>query len=169
MEKTSSADDVIITSRGIQKVITNLNGISLVIPELCEHLIGFVNENVSIVNADTAAYLLFYLFSMGYEPYTNSEFAQLSDGGDGGGKSESSLTWSDQLDFNHFAEIINRDFDLLPAWLIVQACLALSFYQSLTIDLMHRVFNVEFFARLEKELSFDSVTYNFSILYIRDP
>lgn len=110
---------------------------------------------MSIVNADTAAYLIFYLFSMGYEPYTNFDSTQLT-----AGKSESNLLCSEELDFTHFADIINRDFEFLPAWLIVQACLALSFYQALTSDLMHRVFNVEFLTRLEKEISYDSVTYN---------
>lgn len=36
---------------------------------------------------------------------------------------------------------------------IVQACLALSFYQALSPDLIQRVFNIDFVTRLEKELA----------------
>lgn len=139
---------MIITNHTIHLVAGSLNRIYLVVPKLCDRMLNYVNENMDIVGANTAACLLFYLFSMGYEPYrehTNS--ALMIDRNE----PENSLADPD-FDFASFNRIINRDFDFIPAWSIVQACLALSFYQALTVDLIQRVFNMDFVTRLEKEI-----------------
>lgn len=122
LEEIGSADDVIITARTIQIVTGSLNKIVFVVPKLCERMLGFINEHRDIVSGDTVAYLLFYLFSMGYEPYRDSP-PSLS--------TEEPVQYlnADLFDFDNFIRIINRDFEFIPAWLIVQACLALSFYQ----------------------------------------
>lgn len=156
LEDTSNSDDVIITANTIHRATGNLKSISRVVPKMCERFIVFVNENMSIVGADTASHLLFYLFSLGFDPFKNLDTTQLITSGNHPSFS------AQPFDFNNFTRIINRDFELMPAWLIVRACLALSFYQALTLDLIHRVFNIEFFMRLEKELSYDSVMYSFT-------
>lgn len=155
LEDISNSDDVIITANTVQRATGNLKRISRVVPKLCERLIIFVNENMSIVGADTASHLLFYLFSLGFDPYKNLDTTKLITSE---GNNYQSFS-AQPFDFNNFTQIIIRDFDLMPAWLIVRACLALSFYQALTLDLIHRVFNIDFFIRLEKELSYDSVKY----------
>lgn len=164
LEQTCDSDEVIITARTIQLVASSLNRIFLVVPKLCERMLIFVNENLGIVGADTTASLLFYLFSMGYEPYVNHQNTVLiasestTDEHDDSSNNLNILLTPD-FDFANFIRIINRDFDFIPAWSIVQACLALSFYQVLTLDLIQRVFNMDFVTRLEKELAltFDAV------------
>ncbi|XP_031618149.1 FAST kinase domain-containing protein 1, mitochondrial-like [Contarinia nasturtii] len=42
--------------------------------------------------------------------------------------------------------------------MIVQACLALSYYQVLPLEMIQRVFNIDFITRIEKELSLTSHT-----------
>lgn len=124
----------------------------------------FVNENMDIVGADTTASLLFYLFSMGYEPYVDDQNTVLigsetiTNEHDNNSNKLNIILTSD-FDFANFIRIIDRDFDFIPAWSIIQACLALSFYQALTLDLIQRVFNMDFVTRLEKELAltFDAV------------
>ncbi|XP_055311762.1 uncharacterized protein LOC129574190 isoform X2 [Sitodiplosis mosellana] len=165
LEEICSSDDVIITARTIQIVTSSLNKIVFVVPRLCEHMLKFVNEHRDIVGGDTVAYLLFYLFSMGYEPYVNSQ-PILNE--DKTGTPKSQYLNAELFDFDNFTRIINRDFELMPAWLVVQACLAFSFYQVLTLDLISRVFNIDFVTRLEKELAlmYDARSYPKNLLNI---
>lgn len=123
LEEIGSADDVIITARTIQIVTGSLNKIVFVVPKLCERMLGFVNEHRNIIGGDTVAYLLFYLFSMGYEPCRDSPQPLSTE------EPKGQYLNAELFDFDNFIRIIDRDFELLPAWLIVQACLALSFYQ----------------------------------------
>lgn len=102
----------------------------------------FVNENMGIVGADTASSLLFYLFSMGYEPYRDSDSIALIESKDqdkGDDDGTTNVIFTPDFDFANFTRIINRDFDFIPAWSIVQASLALSFYQDLSPYLIKRV------------------------------
>lgn len=147
--------DLIITTQTIQLVIGSLNRISFVVPKLCEKMLSFVNENQNIVGADTVAHLLFYMFSMGYEP-RSAMFDR-----------ETQLINSEPSEFEGFTQIIHRDFEMIPAFLIVQGCLALSFYQALSLDLIKRVFNIDFVTRLERELTlmFESVKSDVFICY----
>lgn len=159
LEQTCNLDEVIITARTIQLVAGSLNRLFLIVPKLSERMLIFVNENMDIVGADTTASLLFYLFSMGYEPYADNENtvmieSNINDTNNGNDKNiHKNIILTSEFDFANFIRIINRDFDFLPAWSIVQACLALSFYQVLTLDLIQRVFNIDFVTRLEKEIS----------------
>lgn len=148
LKETCDSDELIITTNTIQLAAGSLNRIYLVVPKLCEGMLKFVNENMDIVGAITASRLLFYLFSMGYEPYrahTNSKLTIDRN------EPESILSDPD-FDFASFIKMINRDFDFMPAWSIIQACLALSFYQALDVNLIQRVFNIDFVTRLEKEI-----------------
>lgn len=121
-------NDVIITARTIQIITSSLNKIVFIEPSLCEKMLTFVNEHRDIVGGDTVAHLLFYLFSTGYEPYGDSSQTLLNDNGNAMDAKKHYLN-ADLVDFDNFSRIIDRDFDLMPAWLVVQACLALSFYQ----------------------------------------
>lgn len=91
-------------------------------------MLAFVNQHRDIVGGDTVAHLLFYLFSMGYEPYRDSSQILLNDDDKTMNVKKRYLD-ADLFDFDNFTRITYRDFDLMPAWLVVQACLALSFYQ----------------------------------------
>lgn len=149
---------MIVTTRTIQLAAGSLNRIYLVVPKLCEHMVKFVNENMEIVGANTASCLLFYLFSMGYEPYAEHTNGTLMIDRK---EPENVLSDNPDFDFATFIQIINRDFDFIPAWSIIQACLGLSFYQALSLDLIHRVFNIDFVTRLEKEIcsTYETVKY----------
>lgn len=146
LQETCESNEMIITNRTIQMVAGSFNRIYLVVPKLCERMLKFVNENMDIVGANTASCLLYYLFSMGYEPYREHTNSTLMIG-----RNEMSLILND-FDFANFIQIINRDFEFIPAWSIVQACLGLSFYQALDVELIQRVFNIDFVTRLEKEI-----------------
>lgn len=164
LKETCDSDEMIITTHTIQLAAGSLNRIYLVVPKLCEHMLKFVNENMDIVGANTASCLLFYLFSMGYEPYrehTNSELMADCN------ESESVLSDPD-FDFASFTKMINRDFEFIPAWSIIQACLALSFYQALDVNLIQRVFNIDFVTRLEKEIcsTYETVMADLNLLTI---
>lgn len=156
LEEMCDSDDVIITPRTIQLATGSLKRINYVVPKLSEKMLTFINENMDIVGADTAASLLFYLFSMGYDPYSQDANTMLTIES----KQHESTVLRPDFDFANFFRIINRDFEFIPAWSIIRACLALSFYQVLTLDLIQRVFNMEFVTRLEKELSltYDTVS-----------
>lgn len=148
LRETSDSDEIIITTHTIQLAAGSLNRIYLVVPKLCERMLKFVNENMDIVGANTASCLLFYLFSMGYEPYrehTNNKLMMDR-------KEPESILSDPDFDFATFTKMINRDFEFIPAWSIIQACLALSFYQALDVNLIQRVFNIDFVTRLEKEI-----------------
>lgn len=164
LEENCAADNVIITARTIQLVIGSLNRISFVDPKLCERMLVFVNENLSIVGADTVAYLVFYSFSMGYEPLKDSSEILSSNCTES--VNGTRFINANLLNFDGFNKIIHRDFELIPAWQIVQACLALSYYQALSLELISRVFNIEFVTRLEKELTlmFETKAYPKNIL-----
>lgn len=129
LEEICSSDDVIITAHTIQIVTISLNKIVFVVPKLCEHMLKFVNEHKDIVGGDTVAYLLYYLFSMGYEPYKDSCQRLISMHNDKTAMPNNQYVSDELFDFDNLTKIIDRDFELMPAWLIVQACLALSFYQ----------------------------------------
>lgn len=129
LEDVCSSDDVIITARTIQIVTGSLNKIVFIVPKLCEGMLVFVNEHKDIVGGDTVGYLLFYLFSMGYEPYRDCQQVLLNNEDKSHQMPESQYLDAKLFDFDNFTRIISRDFELMPAWLVVQACLALSFYQ----------------------------------------
>lgn len=117
---TCSSDEVIITARTIQLVTGSLNRIFFVVPKLCERMLMFVNENMEIVGADTASALLFYLFSMGYEPYRDSDSRALIESNNDQDKDDdddtANVLFTPDFDFANFIRIINRDFDFIPAW-----------------------------------------------------
>lgn len=114
------------------------------VPHLCGKMLMYVNENKNDVSADTAGRLLYYLFSVGYEP--DRELVLPS-----GNKNAPKILNSEIINFENFVHIIHRDFNLIPAWLIISSCLALGFYQALPLNLINRVFNFEFITRVEKE------------------
>lgn len=158
--------EIIITPHTILNITKSLYRIKYVIPTLCEKMLNYVNENKTIVSAEIVSRLLYYLYNVGYEP--NLEQNQMIDDGT---NSKSGLlpridakrsmdsrksSIVELFDFQNVIQIINRDFDLTPAWLIVQACLALSFYQALPLELINRVFNMDFIVRLEKEMTVNS-------------
>lgn len=103
------------------------------VPHLCGKMLMYVNENKNDVSADTAGRLLYYLFSIGYEP------------------DRELILKTEPFNFQNFVHIIHRDFNLTPAWLIILSCMALGFYQALPLDLINRVFNMDFITRIEKE------------------
>lgn len=141
-----SFEDV-ISSRTIQNVTRSLFQMNYAVPKLSEKMLIYVNENKNHVSGDTAARLLFYLFSVGYEPDRKINCDDIEDK-----KNESSkILNAPFFDFENFSQIIHRDFDLMPAWLIIETCLALGFYQALPLDLINRVFNLEFITRVERE------------------
>lgn len=115
------------------------------VPHLCGKMLTYVNENKNDVSAETAGRLLYYLFSIGYEP--DRELILLPSGN----KDPSKMLNTEPFNFQNFVHIIHRDFDLTPAWLILSSCLALGFYQALPLDLINRVFNMDFVTRIEKE------------------
>lgn len=149
LREICESDELIITNHTIQTVANSLNRIYIVVPKLCERMLKYVNENMDIVGANIASSLLFYLFSMGYEPY--SVYTNRTLMADRNASSENLFADPD-FDFATFIQIINRDFDFIPAYSIVQACLALSFFQALDTDLIQRVFNIDFVTRLEKDI-----------------
>lgn len=155
---------MIITAHTIHLATGSLNRIYLVVPKLCERMLKFINENMDIIGANTASHLLFYLFSMGYEPYREHTNSKLTID-----RNEPETVLADpDFDFATFIRIINRDFDFIPAWTIVRACLALSFYQALDVDLIQRVFNTDFVTRLEKEIcsNYETVKYQSELFII---
>lgn len=139
--------EVIITPHTIDKAVKALLPIAFVSPKLAEIMLNYVNENKDTIGADNAVRILYYLFCVGFEPNREMNIL-LTDGKN----SEKQLN-SDFFNFENFIQIINRDFDLMSSWSIIQACLALSFYQALTLDLIKRVFNMDFIQRLEKDLA----------------
>lgn len=156
LKEACDSDEMIITPHTIQLATGSLNRIYLVVPKLCERMLKFINENMDIVGANTASSLLFYLFSMGYEPYREHTNSKLTIDR----KEPETVICDPDFDFATFNRIINRDFDFIPAWSIIQACLALSFYQALNVDLIQRVFNIDFVTRLESEIcsTYETVT-----------
>lgn len=138
------SSEIVISSRTIQNLTRSLHKMRYAVPHLCGKMLMYINENKNDVSADTAGRLLFYLFSVGYEP--DRELMLPS-----GKKDSSKMLNTEPFNFEKFVHIIHRDFNLTPAWLIVSSCLALGFYQALSLDLINRVFNLEFITRIEKE------------------
>lgn len=116
------------------------------VPHLCGKMLMYVNENKNDVCADIAGRLLYYLFSVGYEP--DRELLMLPNGNK---NDQSKMLNTELFNFEHFVHIIQRDFNLIPASLIISSCLALGFYQALSMDLINRIFNLEFITRIENE------------------
>lgn len=112
LEEMCTSDNVIITPKTIQFASTILSKIVFVVPKLCERLLIFVNENRHNVDGNTVAQLLFYLFSMGYEPYRDLERTKLYSGKQN--ESKNQFLCAEMFDFEHFIRIIHRDFDLIP-------------------------------------------------------
>lgn len=164
LELSCELDELIITSKTILVMTRNLNKISFVVPKLCERMLHYVNENSDVVSGETLSRLLYHLFCMGYEP--NVEMKRLCDANQDTEQKSGKLLNADLFDFANFIKILNRDFDFTAAWLIVQSCLALSFYHALSIDLINRIFNMDFIVRLEKEMTinYDTVNYPKNIL-----
>lgn len=88
-------------------------------------MLSYVNDNRDFVSGQVAARLLFHLFKVGYEPPHGLEA---------------------------FVTILMRDFSITPAYAIVKACIALYFYRVLPVELIARVFSMDFIDRLEKEM-----------------
>lgn len=153
LKEHCSTNQIIMTPYTIHNVTRSLYRTSYAIPKLCENMLNYVNENRDTVNAETVSRLLYYLFKVGYEPDREMDKMLPNHFNNDKNIDAEKLLNSDLFHFESFVKVINRDFDLTPAWLIVQACLALSFYQALPIDLINRVFNVDFITRLEKEMS----------------
>lgn len=63
--------------------------------------------------------------------------------------------------FSNAVRIIHRDFDYMSGLAIVQACLSLSFYKALPVNMITRVFSIDFIRRLEDEIkmSYSKATY----------
>lgn len=155
LEDDDYLNDVVMTSHAIHMITLSLSKISYVIPKLCELMLAYVNENSDVVCGITVARLLHYLFSMGYEPQGHFATNQIADGSENSGIAAKQLN-AELFDFEKFAAIINRDFDYMHGLLILQACLALSFYQALPVDMITRIFDMDFIVRLEKEMAYYS-------------
>lgn len=150
LEEACTSDDTVFTNHTVLFAATNLYKMSFAVPKLNDRLLRFVSENVDGVGSANVAKLLFYLFSVGYEPFeaskkqllnnkqTDDELVNMKDG---------------NMMLEQLSAVINRDFDLIPSWQLIQACLALSYFQVLATDLISRLFCVDFFTRLETELS----------------
>lgn len=130
------SSEIVISSLSVQNVTRSLYRMHYAVPQLCGKMLMYVNENKNDVSADTAGRLLYYLFSVGYEP---DRELMLPNGN------------TELFNFENFVHMIHRDFNLTPAWLIISSCLALGFYQALPLGLINRVFNLEFITRIEKE------------------
>lgn len=120
-------------------------------------MLEYVNENSDAVGGVTVGRLLYYLFSMGYEPNNEMTTQRISNSDDrSSNENASKLLNADLFDFEKFSSIIHRDFNFMNGLLIVQACLALSYYQALPMELINRIFDMNFIVRLEKEMTFNS-------------
>lgn len=143
IEEEASGDDLILSSRIIRDVMNNLSKLNYMVPEICNKIMRYLNENRSTICGNVIGRALFILYSLGYEPAAN---VLLPD--DQGHTQEQQL-----IRFDDFGAIIERDFELMPGLTIVRACLALVFYRALSMELIEKVFNLNFLMRLESEIS----------------
>lgn len=85
------------------------------------------------------------LYSIGYEP---ADYVLLPHD-----EQSTPAPQQQEVRFDEFGAIMERDFEVMSGLSIVRGCLALAFYRALSIDLIERVFNLDFITRLEKEIS----------------
>ena len=116
-----------LNSRTIREITFNLNASKYIMPSVCENIMNYIVDNKDYVLGDTVEKALYCCYNLGYVPLNDDAI-------------KSSI------------EIINRDFNYMSGLAIVQACLALTFYKALPMDLINRVFNIDFIKRIEDEI-----------------
>lgn len=132
IDEASKRDDLVLLSQTINYVTSYDTQVLILVPKLNEMMLSYVHDNRDFVSGQVAARLLFHLFKVGYEPPQGLE---------------------------SFVSILMRDFSTTPAYSIVKACIALYFYRVLPVELISRVFSMDFIDRLEKEMhqNYDTV------------
>lgn len=141
-EELAKSDHVILSSRIVHDMTNNLNKMNQIMPDVCEKIMQYLHENRSMLAGKIVGRSLYALFTVGYEPVAD---ALLPDNAEN--------TQQQPIQFDDFGAIILRDFELLPGLTIVRACLALVFYRALSIELIEKVFDLNFLMRLENEIT----------------
>lgn len=142
--------DEISLPRTISFLTNTTNGVPSIVPKINEYMLHYVNENRDYVSGEVIARLLFHLFKIGYEPPIDTHSI-----GDG--------TTQNPINFEEYTEIIIRDFDAMPAYSIVKASLALYFYRALPLELITRIFSIDFIERMDKEMKLNIETVRFQM------
>lgn len=150
IEEGASGDDLVLSSRMIRDVVNNLNKLNYMVPEICEKILRYLYENRKKVCGEIVGRALYTFYTLGYEPAAHTCLP---------GYEQSTQQLPQQLPqqqpirFYDFGAIIERDFELMPGLTIVRACLALVYYRALSMELIEKVFNLDFLMRLESEIS----------------
>lgn len=145
-EEAASDENLILSSRIIRDVLINLNRMNYVLPGICEKITRYLYENRSSVSGGVVARAMYTLYLIGYEPAENGPLLDVA-------QNTPLPSQQQPVRFEEFGAIIERDFEVMSGLSIVRGCLALAFYRALPMDLIEKVFNIDFVTRLEKEIS----------------
>lgn len=145
-EEAASDENLILSSRIIRDVSNNLNKMNYVLPGICEKFTRYLYENRSTVSGGVVARTLYTLYSIGFEPADNVPLLDVA-------QNAAQPSQQQQARFEEFGAIIERDIEVMSGLWIVRGCLALAFYRALPMDLIEKVFNIDFVTRLEKEIT----------------
>lgn len=137
----AKGDNVILSSRIVRDMTNNLNKINQIVPNICEKIMQYLHENRSMLAGEIVGRSLYALFTIGYEPVGDALLPDTEE------------NTQQPIQFDDFGGIIIRDFELMPGLTIVRACLALVFYRALSIELIEKVFDLNFLMRLENEIT----------------
>lgn len=149
-EAAASEDSLILSSRIIRDVSFNLSKMNYVLPGICGKITHYLYENRSMVCGEVVARTLYTLYSIGYEPADNVLLPH--------DDQNEPPPQQQEVRFDEFCGIIERDFEVMSGLSIVRGCLALAFYRALSMNLIEKVFNIDFVTRLEKEISICSAS-----------
>lgn len=141
-EEQANGSDIVLSSRIIREVLNNLSKSNYVLPGICDKIVRYLYENRSMVSGETVGRSLYTLYTLGYDPADNLLLAD-----------DEQSTQQEPVHFDVFGAIIERDFELMAGLTIVRVCLALVYYRALSMELIEKVFNLDFLMRLEKEIT----------------
>lgn len=141
-EEKANGSDIVFSSRIIREVLNNLSKTNYVLPGICDKIVRYLYDNQSMVSGETVGRALYVLYTLGYDPADNLLLSE-----------DEQSTQQGMVRFDVFGAIIERDFELMTGLTIVRVCLALVYYRALSMDLIEKVFNLDFLMRLEKEIT----------------
>lgn len=115
-----------LSSNQINIIIRNAYPTPCAVPKIAKTILTYLSDNRNYISGDLAGKVLFWLFTLSYEP-------------------------SEQPTIDLLADVIYRDFDAMSANRITRSCMALGYFQMLPDKLIDKIFNIGFIDRLENE------------------
>lgn len=131
-----------LSTRFIRDSLYNIGSLQYSQPIVFTNMLRYLYDNRTLISGGVVARALYTLYSSGYEPRNQ---LLLSD--------DEPHVDVDDVRFEEFGKIIERDFELIPSLSILRTCLALTFYQALSMELIRRIFDEMFFTRMEEEIT----------------